>query len=190
MAIESGSASSGVEADPIAVLIHAGRHREAISECVRHHGAPVGRMCMALLGDQAEAEETLQEAMLAAYQSMATWRAEGSVRAWLYGIARRMCARRLAKRVRRERRLRLVHDAGTTAALPDAVVETRRRAAALREALEELKPSDREALLLRYESGLSFREIAAVCGIDEPAARKRASRALVRLRTLLPQSEL
>lgn len=190
MAIEAGPAVGGAELDPIGGLIVAGRHREALSECARQHGASVGRLCMALLGDQAEAEEVLQEALLAAYDGMPGFRAEGSVKAWLCGIARRMCARRLAKRVRRERRLRLVHDAGKPGELPDAAVEARRRAEVVRAALEELKPSDREALLLRYEAGLSYREIADLQNIDEPAARKRASRALARLRTLLPTSEL
>ena len=36
----------------------------------------------------------------------------------------------------------------------------------------------REAVLLRYESDLSFKEVGVACGIDEAAARKRVSRAL------------
>ncbi len=145
----------------------------------------MGRLCMALLGDQAEAEETVQEALLAAYDAFPTYRSEGSVRSWLLGIARRMCARRLAKRIRRQRRLELIHDAGTEARLPDDVVERRRHARRIREALQDLKPTDREAVLLRYGSDLSYREIATLCDIDEAAARKRTSRALLKLRALL-----
>ena len=173
---------------PITVLIQRGQHREAISACARDHGAAVGRLCMSLLGDQAEAEETVQEAMIAAFDSFGSWRGEGSIKAWLYGIARRMCARRLAKRVRREKRLRLVHDAGADSALPDELLERRQRGERVRAALEELKPSDREALLLRYESVLDYREIGTICGIDETTARKRTSRALGRLRDVLQQS--
>jgi len=40
-------------------------------------------------------------------------------------------------------------------------------------------------LILRYAGGLSFREVAAACGIDEAAARKRVSRAHARLREQL-----
>ena len=171
--------------DPIAQRIRAGAHREAIALCVREHGPALGRLCMALLGHQGEAEEATQEALIAAYGAMASYRGEGSVRAWLFGIARRMCARRLEKRSRREHKLRLVHDAEADATLPDSAVESRRRARIVREALDELKPTEREAVLLRYEAGLSYREIAEACDIDEPAARKRTSRALGRLRTLL-----
>ena len=140
---------------------------------------------MALLGNQAEAEETAQEVLLAAHGAMAGYRGDGSVRAWLFGIARRKCARKVETRIRRERRLRLVHDAGGEAEPPDRALELRRRAVKVRGALEQLKPSERDAVVLRYQGGLPYREIGQACGIDEAAARKRVSRALVRMRSLL-----
>ncbi|HET7608416.1 MAG TPA: sigma-70 family RNA polymerase sigma factor, partial [Gammaproteobacteria bacterium] len=57
-------------------------------------------------------------------------------------------------------------------------------------ALEKLKPSEREALALRYVADLSHREIAEACGLDEAAARKRVSRALDRLRSVMPTEEI
>jgi RNA polymerase sigma-70 factor, ECF subfamily len=187
MAIQTEAVPGGEGVfDPIAVLIGEGRFRDALVQCTRSHAGSMGRLGMALLGDAAEAEEVLQESLVAAFHAMGSYRGEGSVRAWLLGIVRRQCARRLATRVRRERRLRLVHDANAPGApLPDEELERRRRGQRVRVALEELKPSDREALLLRYESGLSFAEIALLQSIDETAARKRTSRALARLRTLL-----
>ncbi|MBI2897853.1 MAG: sigma-70 family RNA polymerase sigma factor [Deltaproteobacteria bacterium] len=170
-------------------LIGAGAHREAVAFCAREYGATLGRLCMALLGAQAEAEEAVQETLLAAHSGMASYRAEGTVKAWLYGIARRICARRLETRIRRERRLVLVHDADADAELPDDLLEARRRAERVRAALEELKPSERDALLLRYESGLSYREIGHACGLDEATARKRASRALEKLGDILGSKE-
>ncbi len=175
-------------ADPIADLIRTGRHREAAALCAREHGAAVGRLCMALLGDQGEAEETVQETLIAAHDAMEGFRGDGSVRAWLYGIARRKCARKLETRVRRQRRLRLVHDA-EGAMLPDEVLEAQRRAERVRDALGQLKPSERDAVVLRYTSGLGYREIGEACGIDEAAARKRVSRALARMRSLLSDED-
>lgn len=172
-------------ADPIAELIRAGRHREAAAACAREHGAAVGRLCMALLGDPDDAAETVQETLIAAHDAMDAYRGEGSVRGWLFGIARRKCARKLETRVRRQRRLRLVHDADAGVQLPDEVLEAERRAARVRDALERLKPSERDAVVLRYQTGLGYREIAEACGIDEAAARKRVSRALARMKSLL-----
>jgi RNA polymerase sigma-70 factor (ECF subfamily) len=173
-------------ADPIADLIREGRHRDAAAACARAHGTAVGRLCMALLGDQAEAEEVVQETLIAAHDAMGGYRGEASVRGWLCGIARKKCARKLETRVRRQRRLRLVHDAGSgDGPLPDEALDTQRRAARVRDALEQLKPSERDAVVLRYQSGLAYREIADACGIDEAAARKRVSRALARMKSLL-----
>ena len=173
--------------DAITGLIQQGRYREAVIACAREHGAAIGRLCMALLGNQAEAEETAQEVLLAAHDALAGFRGEGSVRAWLFGIARRKCARKIETRVRRERRLRLVHDAGADAAGPFELIEARRRAERVREALEKLKPSDRDAVVLRYQGGLAYREIGLVVGIDEATARKRVSRALAKMRGLLSE---
>lgn len=171
--------------DPIAELILRASYREATAACAREHGAALGRLCMALLGHQGEAEETVQETLIAAHDSMPGYRGEGSVRAWLCGIARRLCARRLETRVRHEQKLRLVHDAAITAGTPHDELLRQRRAVRVREALETLKPSEREAVVLRYHTGLSYREIAIACGIDEAAARKRTSRALATLRSIL-----
>ena len=181
--------SPGEHVDPAEQLIRDGAHREAATCCARTHGAVLGRLCMALLGRQADAEEALQETLLQAYRAMPGYRAEGTVRAWLFGIARRVCARRLEARVQGARRLQLVHDADRPAALPDALVEAAHRAATVRGALERLTPTEREAVLLRYEADLSFREVGLACGIDEATARKRCSRGLDRLRSILIEEE-
>lgn len=181
MTVEALAAPGG---EPIAGLIAAGRHRDALALIAREHAAAVGRLAMALLGSQAEAEELTQEVLLAAYRAFSGYRAEGSVRAWLLGITRRQCAKRLSKRARREQRLRLV-DEPPAAAGPDELLARRQRAETIRRALETLRPADREAVVLRYESGLSYAEISALLGLDPAAARKRTSRALGHLRTHL-----
>ncbi|AKF10535.1 RNA polymerase sigma-70 factor, ECF subfamily [Sandaracinus amylolyticus] len=175
--------------DPIERSIRAGAFRDAIALCARMHGAPLGRLCMAMLGSQAEAEECVQEVLLAAHDAFPSYRGEGTVRAFLFGIARRMCARRLEMRGRRERRLRLVHDADAPSSDPEGLLEARREAEKVRDALERLKPSERDAVVMRYQGGLEYREIAAACGIDEPAARKRVSRGLARMKELLSEVE-
>jgi RNA polymerase sigma-70 factor, ECF subfamily len=175
--------------DPLVVLIREGAYREAIGRCARDHGSAIGRLCMAFLGSQAEAEEVTQETLIAAHDAMAQFRGDGTVRAWLFGIARRKCARRLATQVRRENRLRLVHDVDSERGGPDESLDARRRAERLREALAALRPTEREAVILRYQAGLAYREVAEACGIEETAARKRVSRALDRLRELMRDSD-
>lgn len=173
--------------DPIALLLQEGRHREALAACARTHGTVLGRLCMALLGSQADADEATQETLLRAHRGMATYRGEGTVKAWLCGIARHVCAHALETR-RRGRQLLEVVPAPDEANADE--LARRQHARMLREALSHLKPTEREALVLRYVADLSHREIASACNIDEAAARKRISRALARLRTVIPQEVL
>jgi RNA polymerase sigma-70 factor (ECF subfamily) len=165
-------------------LIANGDHRDAISRCAEEHGPVIGRLCMALLGSQADAEEVLQETLVAADKGMARYRGDGSVKSWLFGIARRQCAKRLTTVAKNQRKLQLVPDK-TPSDGPETNASNRQRSATIRAALDKLKPSERDVVVLRYQAGLSYREIAKACGIDEAAARKRASRALARLRTVL-----
>lgn len=174
--------------DPIAVLIQQGNYREALSQCSETHAALLGRLCMALLGSQSDAEEVVQETLLAAHRAMPSYRGEGSVRAWLCGIARRQCARHMERQTRHKRHLHLVEEPeeqGSLESSPESAMKTKRRAQTVRAALVRLKPSEREALVLRYQAELSFREIGHLCNIDEAAARKRASRGLESLRSLI-----
>ena len=53
----------------------------ALTLCVRQHGAAIGRLCMALVGSQADAEDLTQETLLAARDAFDGWRGESSIRA-------------------------------------------------------------------------------------------------------------
>src|SRR5580700_5024326 len=87
-----------VEPDPIVELIRAGNHREALTACANTHHVVLGRLCIALLGSQADADEAVQETLLRAHRGMATFRGEGTLKAWLCGIARHVCAHVLETR--------------------------------------------------------------------------------------------
>lgn len=166
----------------------AARDRErAASLLVEEHAKAIGRVCMALLGSQSEAEDVLQETLLAALDGLESFRGDGTLRAWLLSVARRRCARRLEARGR-ERDLKQSLAAPEAA---DAAVSAERASMALRarKLLDEVRPTEREALVLRFAAELSFREVGQACGIDEAAARKRVSRGLARLRSLLGEDK-
>src|SRR5262247_4813016 len=104
-----------VEPDPIASMIRDGLHRDALTACARNFGAVLGRLCMALLGSQADADEAVQETLLRAHRGMASYRGEGSVKSWLCGIARHVCVHMLESRRRGRDVLEVVpaaHDDG------------------------------------------------------------------------------
>jgi RNA polymerase sigma-70 factor (ECF subfamily) len=151
---------------------------------IAEHGQAIGRACMALLGSQTEAEDALQETLMAALDGLESFRGEGTLRAWLLSVARRRCAKRLETRTRER-------DLKDRLAVADAAPSAERAsmAARARRLLDEIRPTEREALVLRFAAELSFREVGQACGIDEAAARKRVSRGLARLRSLLGEDK-
>jgi RNA polymerase sigma-70 factor, ECF subfamily len=181
----------GLDADAeILRAVADGDRRKAISLCARQHGASIGRLCMAMLGSQMDADDMTQETLLTAHQCLADFRGDGSVRGWLLGIARNKCLQHLEKSRRRGARLRLVTNVNTEAPpAPDEMESVQKRAEQARQLLTQVRPSDRDALLLRYSAELSFKEVALACGIDEAAARKRVSRALLRLRDVVGKED-
>ena len=172
----------------IVETIRRGDHRAALALCLRHHGQAIGRLCMALVGSNAEADDLVQETLLDAHAGFAEWRGDGALRSWLFAIARRKCARHMERTTRRQSRLRLVHDSERGGNLEE-LMAVRQRAEAARSALATIRPSEREAVVLRYAGELSFKEVGEACGIDEAAARKRVSRALAKLREVVGPKE-
>lgn len=166
----------------IAQALLEGDAHAAIAACARVHGAAIGRLCFLLLGAQSEADEAAQETMLAAYHAASSYRGEGPARAWLFGIARRVCAQRLVVRERQARRRVLLGDDGARGVDASELHDEKEREANVRAALAGLPQTDRELLALRFEGEQSFRDIADSLGIDEATARKRVGRALARLR--------
>jgi len=112
------------EAGTIDQLVADGDYQAAITHCARAYSAPLGRLCMAFTGSQAESEELVQETLIVAFDGLAQYRGEGSVKAWLFGIARRICGRHNEMRNRRQSRLKLVqpHE-GSPDAPPSSGIE-------------------------------------------------------------------
>jgi RNA polymerase sigma-70 factor (ECF subfamily) len=100
-------------------------------------------------------------------------------RLWL----RQLAAERISK-LRRYHLHTAQHLPGT-GNTPSQVVSKEELAGRVRGAVERLEPADREVIVLRVFEGLSHDEVAYLLGIDVPAARKRHSRALVKLHRML-----
>jgi RNA polymerase sigma-70 factor, ECF subfamily len=159
-----------------------GETRRALALCVERHGASIGRLCMAMLGSQAEADDATRETLLSAHQRFGEHRGTSSVRAWLLGIARNQCLQQLESPRRRGAKKPALAPNGSMAEPgADEGLGAKHRAERARALLDNVRPSDRDALLLRFLADLSFEEVAAASGIDEAAARQRVSRALCHL---------
>mgnify|MGYP000849102266 CR=1 FL=1 len=131
------------------------------------HAALLGRVCMALLGDAARVEDVL---VLVAGQAKEREKPEGvDARVWLLGLVRAACATQLSKMPPRS----LGDDAPLTSRMEPA-----KDARAARARLAELKPSERDAVVLFVVGGLRPEGVATACGIDVETARARISRGI------------
>jgi RNA polymerase sigma factor (sigma-70 family) len=134
-----------------------------------------------LLRDRAAAEDVTAAAFERAYRKQRTYKAaRGSERAWLFGIARNAALDELR---RRKRAAALAAEpADTDARSPDDAAEAALRRAAVRAALPQLEPRERELIALKFHAGLDNSEIAAVLGVSVSNAGTQLHRAMTKLR--------
>ena len=151
-------------------------------------------LLLRLLGDHGEAEDVAQEVMLRAWQGIARFRGQSSYFTWLYRIAVNEANRVLAKRARRPasvsigaRELQLpaaaAHD-------PSRQAENSELRRSLGEALAQLPPELRTAIVLRDVEGLSTQEAAEIAGVSQAAFKSRLHQARLRVRAAVGDEAL
>jgi RNA polymerase sigma-70 factor (ECF subfamily) len=181
--------------DQTAELIRRARvhDREAFAELYRLAVTPVYRYCAARVGDAAEAEELTQEVFLAALQGIERVRAEHEAAwmAWLFQIARNKMADRLRGRYRRPTApLAAAGDIEASGPQPAEAAEAAASRAAVREALGELTPDQREVVICKYILGYDNARTAAAVGKNANAVNQLHHRALGSLRRVLTDREV
>ena len=142
----------------------------AATELVERHAVALARFA-ASLGERDEIEELVQDTFVRAFQALDGFRADSSLRTWLFTIERRLVLDRRRASTRRHARLAFGDaDAAVEHTALDAVVaeETEAR---LQRAIARLSPTRREVFVLRVAEGRSYKEIAAIAGTTEGAAR-------------------
>jgi putative glutamine amidotransferase len=131
---------------------------------------PLTRRLTRMVGDRETAEDLRQETLARAWRSGPREAQAPVVRAWLHRTATNLALDELRRRKRREHvPLHAGLAAGTAHDAP--------RDPRLREALAQLTAHQRLVLLLRFEAGLSLREVGELLDLSEDAARKRVARA-------------
>jgi RNA polymerase sigma-70 factor (ECF subfamily) len=133
--------------------------------------------------DGERARDLAQEVFSRALQHDAARGAEPDrPRAWLFTIASNLARDEAKSVLRRKRHLTLLEGAGsaTVPATADVELERAEQEQAARRALEQLGERDREVLLL-WDAGLSYPEIAAQTGLAHGAIGTTLARARRRL---------
>jgi len=149
---------------------------EAVARCL---GEDVKRFAMARCGDKrGDVEDISQDAMLAAQRYLGTFRGEASLRTWLYKLVLSACSRSRRGRKNDPHLHRRLDDEWQVAdpSNPEVVLLISERMKALEQALDELRPQDREMLAAAEWEGLSLEQLAQSSGLTVSAVKSRLFR--------------
>jgi RNA polymerase sigma-70 factor (ECF subfamily) len=162
-------------------------HEDALAEAYRRHGGAVFGLARRLLGDQAIAEELVQEVFLRLWNQPEKFDpARGSLRAYLLAHCHSRSVDVLRSDVARRRREE--RDAQRTAEAGYDVeheVWDLTVAEQVRSAVSELPEAERSAIDLAYFGGYTYREVAQLLGEPEGTVKSRIRAGLRRMRATL-----
>lgn len=174
------------------------RDGSAFEQLMRQHNGRLFRIVRAILKDDAEAEDALQDAYVDAYRHIGDFKGTAQLGTWLTRIAVNQALMRLRKH-RRERQVIPIHEPDTAAeaeaeveSVPDAAAEspvtTTLRAemrAMLERRIDELPVAFRTVFVMREVEEMTVEETAAALEIPPATVRTRLFRARALLRNAL-----
>ena len=169
---------------------------EAFAELLKPYERMIYVSALSVLGNEADAEEAAQEAILKAFRALPRFRKESKFSTWLVQIVINESKMKLRKD---RRRLYDSLDEGTQnddgdyiprdfadwREIPSEALENRELRQALTTALATLPAKYRSVLVLRDVQQLNIRETAEMLGISEANVKTRLSRARLQMRDAL-----
>ena len=185
----------------------------AFHELTEPHRRELQLHCYRILGSTQDAEDLVQETLVAAWRGLETFEGRASVRSWLYRIATNRCLNALRARSRRPKEVRSMSDALEPTRLiepvwlepyPDILLEGLADAApgpdtryearesielAFMVALQALPPRQRAALVLCDVLGFRLAEAAEMLDTGEMSVKGALQRARAALKERLPDAD-
>ena len=125
----------------------------------RHAGHAL-RLARRILGNEALAEDVVQDALLRVWTNAPRWRPEAAFRTWLYRVVVNLCLN--SKRRSPELPLDAAEQVADPGLAADSQLEARERDRRVAAAIGALPERQRAAIVLSYQEGLSNAEVAAV----------------------------
>lgn len=170
----------------------------AFETLVRRHAGPLLRLARRFLGNEEDARDALQDAMLAVHRSIGSFAGNAMLSTWLHRVMVNSCLMKLRSKRRRPEECELEallpaftedgHQAEPSVPwteTAESILEREQTRALVRECIAQLPDAYRIVLHLRDIEEMSTEETARILGISRNAAKIRLHRARQALRTLL-----
>src|SRR5579863_294685 len=173
-----------------------GGDQDAFRVLVERHGRSLFRLAYRMTGNEHDAEEVVQEAMLRAYRRLDKFESRANFGTWLYRIgvncALDLMRKRKPEAIHRqqisgsgEEELDPLDLAVSTDPGPDRLMLSGEVRDKVKAAMMELSPVERTAFVLRHFEGRSIEEIGSTLGLGAGATKNSVFRAVQKLRRTL-----
>lgn len=167
--------------------------KEAYGALVVRHSHSLFRVAFRITGNEADAEDVVQEAFLRGYQKLEGFESRSNFSTWIYRIAVRCALDRVSGRKVDERsRVGEENDpeqdavqVADSAAGPDRLLLSSEIGALQQSAMQSLTATEQTAFVLRHMEDCSTEEIGAALGIAPNAAKQAVFRAVHKMRSRL-----
>jgi RNA polymerase sigma-70 factor, ECF subfamily len=163
--------------------------RGALDLLLRRHADRLHAVCRRITGNDADAVDALQEALLAIVRGLPRFDRRSAFSTWAYRVATNACLDELRRRRRRPEPVADEDLDGASGSLPGAGSSLSLDAVGDRvdidAALGTLAPEFRAAVVLRDLVGLDYAEIAEVLGVAAGTVKSRIARGRAALADVL-----
>lgn len=164
--------------------------RQAYALLVDRYKGPVFNLALRMTGSHEDASDLAQEIFLRAYQNLHRYDPQKKFFTWLYTMGINLIRNHLKKKARQitvntlsEEKQSVLQNEGAGDDLAEANL------AGLERAMIALTVEAREAIVLKYQQGMTFEEVAEITGASVSAVKMRVYRALEQLREMLTVSD-
>jgi RNA polymerase sigma-70 factor (ECF subfamily) len=160
----------------------------ALRELYAAYGQRLYVYALRLTGEHPQAEDVVQDALMAVWRSARNFRADGRLLAWLLGIVHHIAIKTLRHHsipISDEMEASLP----ATGPLPEEHIQIGEQVRRVEQGLQSLSPEHRAVLELVFYQGLSLKEAAEVCSCPVGTIKSRLSYARQQLRGILIRTE-
>ncbi|MBN1317356.1 MAG: sigma-70 family RNA polymerase sigma factor [Anaerolineales bacterium] len=169
-------------------------NRSAFAELVESYSPKIFRLALKMMGDEAEAEEVLQETFLQVVRHIDNFRGHASIGTWLYRIASNQALMKLRKKQPERVPLdhsengispEILHIQSNWTRLPETRLLDVEANKVMERAIQDLPENLRVVFVLRDIEGLSTADTAQTLDLSISAVKSRLLRARIKLRNEL-----
>lgn len=162
-------------------------NKEAYAALVVRHSGKLFRVAFRITGNEADADDVVQEALLRGYQKLESFESRSDFGTWIYRIAVRCALDKIGGKQAAETMVPERGEAQIAAqeAGPERLLLSGEIRAMQQMAMQGLSPTERTAFVLRHLEDRTTEEIATAMGIPPNAAKQSVFRAVQKLRRRL-----